>query len=74
MKTLTCAQFGGPCDFKMTAATEKEMSAMCWKHVKEAHPERFEETKIVTKDATKEQDDQAAAYFHNVWESVPEDK
>jgi len=74
MKTLTCSQFGGPCDFKMKAATEKEMSDMCWKHVKEAHPEKFEATQKMMKDATKEQKDQADAYFHKVWESAPEDK
>ena len=74
MKTLTCSQFGGPCDFKMTATTEKEMKNMCWKHVKEAHPEKFKETEDATKGATKEQNNQADEYFHKIWEAAPENK
>ena len=74
MKTLTCAQFGGPCDFSATTATEKEMSDAMWKHVKEAHPGKFEETqKYMGENATQEQKDQAAAYFHKIWEAAPED-
>ena len=72
MKTLTCSQFGGPCDFAMTAATEKELMGMCWKHVAETHPEKFKTTQDMMKDATQEQKDQSAAYFHNVWEAAPE--
>ena len=74
MKTLTCAQFGGDCDFKMTAATEKEMSAMAWKHVKEAHPEKFKMTQDMMKGGTPEQKAQSESYFHKVWEAAPEDK
>ena len=74
MKTITCAQFGGPCDFAMTAETEKEMKALAWKHTEEAHPEQFKKTKEMMKDATPEQMAHTDAYFHNVWESVPDDK
>jgi predicted small metal-binding protein len=73
MKTITCKQFGGPCDFAMTAATEEEMKAMAWKHVAEAHPERMEQTKGAMQNAKPEGAAKAAAYFHSVWESVPED-
>ncbi|GEM_PF-784489 len=74
MKTITCAQFGGDCDHKMTAATEKEMSDMAWKHVKEAHPEKFKMTQDMMKGAKPEQKAQSEAYFHKVWEAAPEDK
>ena len=72
MKTLTCKQFGGPCDFAMTAATEEEMKAMCWKHVAEAHPDRMEQTKKAMQNAAPEDAARADAYFHRVWESGPE--
>lgn len=74
MKTLTCAQFGGPCDFSATTASEKEMSDIMWKHVKDAHPEKSETTQIIVKEATQEQKDQRDAYFHKVWETTNEDK
>ncbi|MEO5927900.1 MAG: DUF1059 domain-containing protein [Patescibacteria group bacterium] len=73
MKTLTCKQLGGTCDVAMTAATEEEMKTMAWKHVAEAHPEKFAATQDVMKDATREQQDQSAAYFHKNWEAAPED-
>lgn len=74
MKTITCAQFGGPCDFRATTATEKEMSDAMWRHTKEAHPEQFAKTKEMMKTATREEKAKRDADFHNVWESVPEDK
>ena len=73
MKTITCAQFGGPCDFAMTAATEEEMKAMCWKHAAEAHPDKMEEVKEAAKNATPGREDTPAVYFHKVWEAAPED-
>ncbi len=39
MKTLTCAQMGGPCKEKITGSTEDEMMMNGMKHVEEAHPE-----------------------------------
>jgi predicted small metal-binding protein len=72
MKTITCAQFGGPCDYAATADSEKEMKDMMWKHVAEAHPEQHEATKEMMKDATQEQKDKTDVYFHSVWESIPE--
>lgn len=74
MKTITCKQFGGPCDFAMTAATEKEMKDLAWKHTEQSHPEQYASTKEIMKNATKEQMAQTDAYFHKVWESVPDDK
>lgn len=73
MKTITCAQFGGPCDHPMTAATEKDMKAMAWKHVAEVHPEKMEETKEAMENATPEQKAQTDSYFHKVWEGVQVD-
>ncbi len=39
MKTLTCAQMGGPCNTKITGSTEDEMMANGMKHMEESHPE-----------------------------------
>jgi predicted small metal-binding protein len=72
MKTITCAQFGGPCEYAATTNTEKEMKDAMWKHVAEAHPEQSESTKKMMENATQEQMDKTDAYFHSVWESVPE--
>ena len=74
MKTLTCTQLGGTCDFKMTAATEAELKAKAWKHVEEAHPEKYKTTQEMMKNATPEQTAQSDAYFHKNWEAAPEDK
>ena len=73
MKTLTCAQFGGSCDFAAAAATEKEMSDIMWKHVKESHREKFKETQKMMEKATPEEKGQSTAYFHKIWEAAPED-
>jgi predicted small metal-binding protein len=73
MKTLTCAQFGGPCDFAATTATEKEMSDAMWRHTKKAHPDEFAMAKDMMKNATPEQKNQTTAYFHKIWEEAPED-
>ena len=39
MKTLTCAQMGGPCETNVSGSTEDEMMTNGMKHLEEAHPE-----------------------------------
>ena len=69
MKTITCAQMGGPCDAQMTAGSEKEMMDMGWKHVEEVHPEILAGIKAMPK----EDMDAWNAKFHVTWEAAPED-
>jgi predicted small metal-binding protein len=45
MKTLTCAQMGGPCEAQITGSTEEEMMANGMKHLEEAHPEMAADVK-----------------------------
>lgn len=39
MKTLTCAQLGGPCETAISGNTADEMMNVGMEHVKAAHPE-----------------------------------
>lgn len=39
MRTMTCKQMGGVCDYKMTANTSKEMMDAGMEHIEESHPE-----------------------------------
>jgi predicted small metal-binding protein len=45
MKTLTCAQMGGPCDAEVTGSSEQEILANGMKHLEEVHPQMAEDTK-----------------------------
>jgi predicted small metal-binding protein len=45
MKTMTCAQMGGPCDEKITGSTPDEMMANGMKHLEAAHPEMAADVK-----------------------------
>lgn len=39
MKTMTCAQMGGPCDTKITVETKEEMMKAAMIHLETMHPE-----------------------------------
>ena len=69
MKTMTCAQMGGSCDAKLTAASEKEMMDVGWKHIEEAHPDMAEKIKGMPKEDT----ETWMTGFHTKWEATPED-
>jgi len=69
MKTLTCTQLGGDCDFVMKAETEKEMSKIAWQHAADEHPEKMENME----DVPQEVKDKGVEYFHKVWQSTPKD-
>ena len=50
MKTMTCAQMGGPCKEKIAGSTPEEMIANGMKHLEEAHPEMAAQMKATPKD------------------------
>lgn len=45
MKTLTCKQLGGTCDYKLTAHSWDDMVQKMTKHVMENHPDVAEKMK-----------------------------
>ncbi len=70
MKTMTCAQMGGPCDTAITAETEDEMMAKGMAHLESAHPEMAAKVKATPKD-----DPMMVAWgekFHADWAAAPE--
>ena len=72
MKTMTCAQMGGPCETKMSAATQDEMMNKGMAHIESAHPEMAADIKSMPKD-----DPKMVAWmekFNADWAATPEDK
>lgn len=68
MKTMTCAQLGGPCDAQITGETPEEMMANGMKHLEEAHPEMAAQVKSMPKN-----DPQMVAWsekFMKDWEAA----
>ena len=53
MKTMTCAQMGGPCDEKIAGSTPDEMMENGMKHLEEAHPEMAAQVKSMEEDDPK---------------------
>jgi predicted small metal-binding protein len=53
MKTLTCAQMGGPCETAITGSTQEEMMNNGMKHMEEAHPEMAADIKAMPQDDPK---------------------
>lgn len=53
MKTMTCAEMGGPCDAKIMGATPDEMMMNGMKHMEEAHPDMAADIKAMPKDDPK---------------------
>ena len=50
MKTMTCAQMGGPCEAKITGDTPEEMMANGMKHLEQSHPDMAATVKATPKD------------------------
>lgn len=70
MKTLTCAQMGGPCEEHITAATKDEMMSKGMAHLESAHPEMAATVKAMPKD-----DPTMVAWgekFNADWDAAPE--
>jgi predicted small metal-binding protein len=53
MKTLTCAQMGGPCDAKISGNSKEEIVMNGMKHLEEAHPEMAADVKAMPQDDPK---------------------
>lgn len=75
MKTLTCAQLGGPnmdgtCNAEVHAETQDEMMGAGMKHLEEAHPEMAAAVKAAPQDDPKMVG--WMDYFKNLWETTPE--
>ena len=70
MKTMTCAQMGGMCEEKVTAATQEEMMGKGMAHLEVAHPEMAASIKSMPKE-----DPLMVAWsekFAKDWEATPE--
>ena len=70
MKTLTCAQMGGPCDVAISATTTDEMMTKAMAHLESAHPEMAATVKAMPKD-----DPKMVAWnekFNADWAAAPE--
>jgi predicted small metal-binding protein len=68
MKTMTCEQMGGPCSYKMSADTPKEMLEMGMDHVKENHPNVAKNVENMSADENKKWNDT----FMKNWDMSPE--
>ena len=53
MKTITCAQMGGPCDDAITASSSEEMMTKGMAHLESAHPQMAADVKATPKDDPK---------------------
>jgi len=53
MKTMTCAQMGGPCETKIMGNTPDEMMANGMKHLESMHPKMAADVKAAPKDDPK---------------------
>lgn len=72
MKTMTCAQMGGPCDASMDAETPDEMMGKGMEHLESAHPEMAADVKATPKD-----DPRMVSWFEKfmqMWGASPEAK
>ncbi|NNM83594.1 DUF1059 domain-containing protein [Candidatus Parcubacteria bacterium] len=53
MKTMTCAQLGGPCDTAITAGSSDELLTKAMAHLESAHPQMAADIKATPKDSPK---------------------
>ena len=71
MKTMTCAQMGGPCEAKITGNTSDEMMGNGMVHLESAHPAMAADVKTMPKD-----DPKMVAWsekFMKDWASAPDE-
>lgn len=72
MKTMTCAQMGGPCEEKIMGSTSDEMMMSGMKHMEMVHADMAANIKAMPKD-----DPKMVAWgekFAKDWEETPEDQ
>ncbi len=70
MKTMTCAQMGGPCEAEITASSSDEMMSKGMEHLESTHPEMAADVKAMPKD-----DPKMVAWgekFAQDWAAAPE--
>ncbi|MDR3572152.1 MAG: DUF1059 domain-containing protein [Candidatus Pacebacteria bacterium] len=51
MKTMTCAQMGGPCEEKLSGNTPEELMGNAMHHLEAAHPQMAADVKATPADA-----------------------
>ena len=67
MKTLTCAEMGGPCETAISGTTADELVGNRMEHLKSAHTEMAEDVAKMTP----EQLDQRNKDFHAKFDAAP---
>lgn len=70
MKTMTCAQLGGPCEEQISGGTPEELLAHAMTHAEAAHPEMAAGIK-----ATPQDDPKMVEWnekFQKDWANTPE--
>jgi len=75
MKTLTCKDFGGPCDAKITGDSFGEIGAQCKTHVMEqinAGDEAHKAAAEKMKNATPEEQKAMMAEYEKKYNEAPE--
>ena len=50
MKTMTCAQLGGPCEEKISGNTPDELIGHAMEHLEATHPQMAADVKAAAKD------------------------
>jgi predicted small metal-binding protein len=70
MKTMTCAQLGGPCEEQISGSTPEELLAHAMTHLETTHPEMAADVKGMS------QEDPKMVEWNNKfktdWENTPE--
>jgi predicted small metal-binding protein len=71
MKTMTCAEIGGPatCTVSFSAETPEKMIDQSWEHIQQAHPELAK----TIKSNSKEMNDEWMAEFKEKFYAAVED-
>ncbi len=70
MKTMTCKEMGGMCDYAMTASTPDEMIKVGMVHIEQSHPEMAADINKMSKD-----DPIMKAWYEKFmkdWDATPE--
>ncbi len=64
---MTCEQMGGPCGYKISANTPKEMMEEGMEHLKESHPDISRKMETMSAEENKDWNDS----FLRTWEITP---
>lgn len=72
MKTMTCAQMGGPCDTAMSVETKEEMMEKGTQHLKSSTDEAHQKILAGMASMTPEDNAKWQKTFDEKWEAAPE--